>query len=87
MPDPELLLASKRCSECLTTASRIVSGERAAEIIRQCRDEDNHFLCHKSPEGQIIHCRGVHDALDGSRAYRMALHYDFRIRLVDPDDL
>lgn len=84
----ELLLASKRCSQCLTTRNRIVSGERAAEIVRGCRREDNHFVCHKgSAAGLIVHCRGVHDIAGGSKAYRMAKAFDIPIIEIDPDAL
>lgn len=84
----ELLLASKRCGECLTTRNRIVSGERAAEIVRECRRTGNHFVCHKgSVAGQIVHCRGVHDILGGSVAARFARLIGVPIVEVDPDDL
>lgn len=55
---PELLLASRKCDECLASRARIVSGERAAEIIRDCKARGVHFQCHK---GQLVginlHCR------------------------------
>ena len=37
-----------------------MSGERAAQIVRDCRATRTHFQCHKA-HGQIVHCRGVHD--------------------------
>lgn len=80
----ELLLSSRRCDQCLTTRNRIVSGERAAEIVRGCRREQNHFVCHKSPAGQIIHCRGVHEIVS-SRAYRCAVAFGIPVREVDVD--
>jgi hypothetical protein len=83
---PELLLASKRCSQCLTTRDRIVPGERAARIVRSCRDERNHFFCHKGGD-QKVHCRGVHDIVGGSRTHDFAHAFDIPIREVDPDDL
>lgn len=84
----ELLLASKRCSQCLTTRNRIVPGERAAELIRECRATGNHFVCHKgSIAGLIVHCRGVDDILEGSRAHRFAQQFGIPIREVDPDAL
>lgn len=46
----ELLLASRRCAQCLTTRNRIVDGERAAAIVRDCRSERRHFRCHKGDE-------------------------------------
>lgn len=88
---PELLLANARCGQCLTTKNRIVEGKRAAQIIRDCRAEGNHFVCHKSPEGVVIHCRGVHDLLvekhGGSRAYRLATAIGIPITEVDPEDV
>jgi len=67
----KLILAAKKCSQCLCTPQRIVSGDRAAEIIRSCRKSGTHFVCHKSPDGEIVHCRGVHD-LHQSQAFRVA---------------
>ncbi len=83
----ELLLASRRCAECLTTRNRIVSGERAAEIVRSCRSEGKHFICHKgSAADLIVHCRGVHE-IAGSKAHRFATQFGIPIREVDPDAL
>lgn len=83
----ELLLASKRCNECLTTRNRIVPGERAAEIVRECRATGKHFNCHKgSHAGKIVHCRGVHE-IAGSRAYDFAKAIGVPIIEVDPESL
>lgn len=85
--EPELLLASRRCDQCLTTRNRIVSGERAAEIIRSCRAEDVHFFCHKgSAAGLKVHCRGVHEIAPGA-AYRFAVALRIRVRETDPEEL
>lgn len=84
----ELLLASRCCGQCLTSKDRIVSGERAAQIVRDCRRQDHHFQCHKgSMVGKIIHCRGVHDIMGGSQAYRIAKTFGIPVREVDPDAL
>ncbi len=82
----ELLLASKRCAECLTTRNRIVPGARAASIIKDCREQRNHFFCHKGGD-QSVHCRGVHDILKGSRAHDFAVGFGIPVREVDPDTL
>lgn len=88
MADPELLLASHRCGQCLTTRNRIVSGGRAAQIVRTCRRDRNHFFCHKGDAaGLRVHCRGVHEILNGSRAHDFAQAFGIPIREVDPDDL
>jgi hypothetical protein len=85
---PGLLICSRPCDQCLTTKNRIVSGERAAEIIRQCRDVDVHFQCHKgSIAGINLHCRGVHDAIGPARSYRFAQVYGVEIMEIDPNDI
>lgn len=87
MPDPELLLASHPCSECLTSRNRIVSGERAAQLIRDCRRTGQHFTCHKgSIAGVNLHCRGVHDLAE-STAHQFAVRFGIPVREVDPDAL
>lgn len=87
-PTPELLLASKRCSQCLTTRNRIVPGKRAAQIIEGCKETRNHFICHKGSEADmVVHCRGVHDLLNGSRAHDFAQTFDIPIREIDPDEI
>lgn len=83
----ELLLASRCCGQCLTTRNRIVSGERAAQIIRGCRRDRTHFVCHKGSQAEmIVHCRGVHDCF-GSDAHRFATRLGIPIREVDPENL
>jgi len=88
---PVLLLAARRCGECLMSRDRIVSGERAAEIVRGCRGSGTHFLCHKAQGDDVIHCRGVHDRLlrdwGGSNAYQLATRLGIEVREVDPDSL
>lgn len=87
MDKPELLLASQPCSECLTTRRRIVSGERAAQIVRDCRRDGTHFTCHKgSIAGLNLHCRGVHDRI-GSLAHQFATAVGIPVRELDPDQL
>ena len=83
----ELLLASRRCGQCLTTRNRIVSGARAAELVRSCRDGDVHFQCHKGTVAGInLHCRGVHTVAP-SAAYRFAIACGIPVREVDPETL
>ena len=81
---PELLLAAHPCSQCLTTKNRIVPGKRAAEIVRGCRQTGNHFICHKSAAGKIVHCRGVHDRF-GSNAHRFAVAVGIQVLHIDMD--
>lgn len=69
MTKPQYDLMAEPCGQCLTTKNRIVPGARAAQIIRDCREQDTKFICHKT---KATACRGVHDAIGGCRAYRMA---------------
>lgn len=79
-----LILAAKKCSQCLCSPQRIVSKERAADIIRHCRKNATHFVCHKSPDGEVVHCRGVHD-LHESQAYQFAKRLRIPIEERDMD--
>jgi hypothetical protein len=82
-----LLLAEKRCSQCLTTKARIVSGERAAEIVKSCRRDDSHFICHKASEvGLNVHYRGVHEIVKG-KTFRFAEALGIPIKEVDTESL
>jgi hypothetical protein len=84
---PVLHLASRCCSECLMGPKRVVSGERAAEIVAEVRARDVHFQCHKgSIAGMNLHCRGVHDRWP-SRSARFAQQFGIEIVEVDPDAL
>lgn len=54
-----------RCDQCLfDPANRIVSAERAREVLNECRRTDTHFVCHKSTiaDGGNVCCRGFYDA-------------------------
>ncbi len=86
---PQLVLAKQCCNACLTTRNRIVSGDRAAQIIRDCRQERTHFFCHKG-DAHTIHCRGVHEILlrdgPGSQAFQMASLIGVPIVEVDADN-
>lgn len=83
----ELLLAIRPCTQCLTSPERIVSGQRAAQIIRDCRRTRRHFRCHKGDQaGLNVHCRGVHD-LCGSLAHDVAVAAKIPVREIDTDRL
>ncbi|MET3481497.1 hypothetical protein [Methylobacterium sp. 1973] len=57
-----LKVMSERCNQCLFGPDKIVSNERRAEILRDLRRRDSHFICHKaSIAGVDIACRGDWD--------------------------
>jgi len=74
MPQYDLMAAP--CHQCLTTKNRIVPAARAAQIIRDCKAQDIKFICHKT---KGIACRGVHNAIGGCRAYRMARAFNIPV--------
>lgn len=52
------------CQNCLLSPDRIVSPSRAKEIIKDCREEQVHFVCHKSSmDGGKICCKTFYDKL------------------------
>lgn len=64
-----LLVCEKRCDECLYSSNRIVSSERASEIMREVILKDTHFVCHKSKlrtDGEDVVCRGSYDRHAGN---------------------
>lgn len=82
----ELLLSKKCCNQCLTTKNRIVSGKRAAEIVKTCRNEDIHFVCHKSNNKfPNVHCSGMHK-INNSKSYRFAKSLGIKIKEIDMDE-
>lgn len=58
-----LKVYKNKCKNCLFTQDRIVSSERAKEIIQECKASNTHFICHLSTmenSGNIC-CRGFFD--------------------------
>lgn len=80
----EYLLMEAPCGQCLTSRDRIVSGERAAELVRGCRETNTKFICHKT-SGTA--CAGVHRVTGGCLAFRFAQTFGIPITLIDPATL
>ena len=52
------------CQNCLLSPDRIVSSKRAKQIIKDCAQNQTHFICHKaSMNGQDICCKTFFDTL------------------------
>ena len=52
------------CDQCLFSKDKIVDDERKQQILRECRDTDIHFNCHKDQlNGDEANtcCRGFFD--------------------------
>jgi hypothetical protein len=69
----KLLVCERRCDECLYSKSRIVSGDRARQVIEEARKNDAAFLCHKhtirgalglsqGAQANVV-CRGYFDSV------------------------
>lgn len=56
----------EKCDQCLFSEDRIVSKERMADIVKQCRENDSYFICHKATiaGNQQVCCRGFYDTQD-----------------------
>ena len=76
---------SRKCDQCLLTPARIVSAARMREIVKTCRKRDVSFICHKSPEGREIACRGHFDTGVGQMS-RIAERLGMLLQ-VDPQTL
>lgn len=58
-----LQVFQEKCKNCLFDQDRIVSSERAKEIIDFCIKEETHFICHLSTmdDNGNVCCRGFFD--------------------------
>jgi hypothetical protein len=80
-------LMTRKCGQCLLSPNRIVSGQRMREILETCEQSNTHFICHKGSEvGRNIACRGHHDLIGGSLAFRLGSVMGI-VRHIDPDTL
>lgn len=78
-----LKVFNKSCQNCLLSKDRIVSPERAKEIIEECKKKQKHFICHKSDD---VVCRTFYDKLGHySQGIRIAERLDM-IKFVDYTD-
>jgi hypothetical protein len=51
-----------KCDQCLFSKDKIVSNARRAEVLRECKRMDSHFICHKaSMNREDVCCRGFFD--------------------------
>lgn len=61
-----LEVCEEKCNQCLFTDQRIVSKERFGELVKECRQTDTHFICHKGSitGNDKLVCRGFYDTQD-----------------------
>ena len=45
---PLEVVQRRKCNQCLFSKNKIVSDARKAEILSDCKDNNNHFECHKA---------------------------------------
>lgn len=46
----KLKVCANQCSQCLFSKERVVSAKRKTEILKNCRESDSYFVCHKTDE-------------------------------------
>lgn len=70
-----LKVYSDCCKNCLLSKNRIVSSQRANQIIKGCKKDQVYFICHKaSMDGKDIVCKSFFDKLG---------HYSQLIRIAE----
>lgn len=85
--DGKVHVRAERCDACLLGPNRVVSGDRARELVESTRSQDgSSFICHKgqiSDEPDAI-CRGWWDAFaDEDWVLRLARTMDI-VEYVQP---
>lgn len=77
-------ICKERCDQCLFSDNRIVSKKRMAEIIKDCRRNDSHFICHKHSiaGNNDVMCRGFYETQPASQMLRIAERLNV-VRFVD----
>jgi hypothetical protein len=77
------------CNECLFSPDRIVSGQRAAEVIDSCKKSGAHFQCHKATlNGLDVACKGFVDTFHGhtpGMRFSKAMGLDRTVTVEDMD--
>jgi hypothetical protein len=64
---PDLFqVMAEQCDQCLFTKDRLVPGSRAAEVIKRCKSNGTHFICHKATIAgdKNVCCRAFFDTQD-----------------------
>lgn len=65
-----LAICAEQCDQCLFSKNKIVSAARKRQVIREARQDQGYFICHKTQE---TCCRGFFDAYGwGIQIYRIA---------------
>ena len=55
-------MQKKRCDECLFSEGKIVGDDRREEVLRNCRELNTYFVCHKASLKDLdVCCRGFFD--------------------------
>lgn len=76
-------VCEQKCDQCLFTPQRIVSKAQMTQILKECRQQDTYFQCHKGTiAGKDICCRGFYDT-QTSQLMRIAQRLD-AVRFVEP---
>jgi len=76
-----MFVYNKRCKNCLFSEDRIVSPERAQDIIEGCLKKKGYFVCHKATIQNTaleVMCRGYYDKY-GDQVDKLQLYKELGI--------
>ncbi len=77
------IVQRKCCNQCLFSKNKIVSDSRKTEILKHCKDNNNHFQCHKATiKGVNGTCKGFYDKCT-NRSLSKMLEDIGQIKFVD----
>ncbi len=85
--DAKFYVMREACDQCLFTPERIVAARRFARIVKQCRENNTHFICHKATLAgdKNVCCRRFYDIVgDDVLVIRLAHMLDL-VEEVTPD--
>lgn len=60
----KVYMTSRRCDQCLFSKNKIVDNKRRREILKDCKESDKHFECHKGTiKGRKVMCKGFFEVM------------------------
>ena len=82
-----LRVYSSSCKNCLLTKNRLVSPQRAKDILSGCKENQTHFICHKATmEDEEIVCSTFYTKLgEHSQMVRIAKRLNMIEFVEQPD--
>jgi hypothetical protein len=62
----------KMCDQCLFSKDKIVSDLRKAELLKDCKENNNNFICHKATiAGKEVVCHAFYKTVSNPAISKM----------------